>query len=198
MHGKLSKPEQFDDLVIRYEKRRSGCAFARWAARSWGWKRSARWRGSTGVPRSGLGIVKQSEANTVEVADRVKAEVAAILPLLPPGVSVEVAYDSSTFVKQAIAEVQHTVYIAFGLVLLIIFAFLRNFRSTIIPMLAVPVSLVGTFLVLSLLGYSINILTLLALVLAVGWWWTMPSWCWRTSSGTSKPACRRWRRPSGV
>src|SRR6185436_4113222 len=87
---------------------------------------------------------------------------------LPPGVNVEVAYDSSVFVKRAISEVQETIFVAFGLVLLIIFAFLRNLRSTLIPMIAVPVSLIGTFLLLYALGYSINILTLLALVLAVG------------------------------
>ena len=75
---------------------------------------------------------------------------------------------SSTYVRQSIAEVQETIFMAFGLVLLIMLAFLRNLRSTLIPMIAVPVSLVGTFLVLNLCGYSINILTLLALVLAVG------------------------------
>ncbi|HAV62332.1 MAG TPA: hypothetical protein DCY13_08220, partial [Verrucomicrobiales bacterium] len=70
-------------------------------------------------PAFGLGIVKQSEANAVEVADAVKAEVERIKPRLPPGVNVEVAYDSSTYVKKAIAEVQETVFIAFGLVMLV-------------------------------------------------------------------------------
>jgi multidrug efflux pump len=84
------------------------------------------------------------------VADRVKAELERIVAPDPAGGEVQVAYDSSTYVKQAIGEVQETMFIAFGLVLLIIFAFLRNFRSTIIPMLAVPVSLIGTFMVLNL------------------------------------------------
>jgi hydrophobe/amphiphile efflux-1 (HAE1) family protein len=165
--GKLNRPEQFQDLILRFEQDRPvrvrdigraelGVEEERTVAR---YNRR---------PAVGLGIVKQSEANAVEVADLVKQEVARITPLLPPGVNVEVAYDSSLFVKSAILEVQETLFIAFGLVILITLAFLRNFYSTLIPMLAVPVSLIGTFLLLDLLGYSLNILTLLALVLAVG------------------------------
>lgn len=165
--GKLSRPEQFDNLVLRYDsngpvrlrdvaKAEIGVEDERTVAR---YNRR---------PSVGLGIVKQSEANTVEVANLVKEEVEKIKPSLPPGVNVDVAYDSSIFVNRAISEVRDTIFIAFGLVLLIIFVFLRNFRSTLIPMMAVPVSLIGTFLLLYMLGYSINILTLLALVLAVG------------------------------
>ncbi len=104
----------------------------------------------------------------MDVADQVKAEVARIKPGLPPDIKVTMAYDSSTYVRQAISEVGETIFIAFALVLLIMLAFLRNFRSTIIPMIAVPVSLIGTFLIMNVCGYSINILTLLAMVLAVG------------------------------
>ena len=119
-------------------------------------------------PAVGLGVVKQSEANALDVAEGVKAELAKITPTLPEDIQVTIAYDSSTYVRRAVTEVQETILIAFVLVLLIMLAFLRNFRSTLIPMIAVPVSLVGTFLVLNLCGYSINILTLLAMVLAVG------------------------------
>jgi multidrug efflux pump len=165
--GKLNRPQDFDQLVIRYQndtpirlrevaRAEQGVEDERTIAR---YNRR---------PAVGLGVVKQSDANAVDVAERVKAEIARITPSLPPDVNVQVAYDSSTYVNQAIHEVRETVFIAFGLVLLIIFAFLRNIRSTVIPMLAVPVSLIGTFMLLNLLGYSINILTLLALVLAVG------------------------------
>jgi len=165
--GKLTQPKQFEDLVIRYEN--GAPVRLREVARAeLGVEDERTVARFNRRPAVGLGIVKQSEANAVEVADRVKEEVARILPFLPQGVQVEYAYDSSKFVKEAIAEVRATVFIAFGLVLLIIFAFLRNFRSTIIPMLAVPVSLIGTFLLLNALGYSLNVLTLLALVLAVG------------------------------
>ncbi len=165
--GKLARPEEFEELVIRYE---NGAAvrLRELAVAELGVEEERTVARYNRRPAVGLGIVKQSAANAVDVADRVKAELERIKPLIPPGVSVQIAYDSSTYVKQAIVEVKETVFIAFGLVLLIIFAFLRNFRSTIIPMLAVPVSLIGTFMVLSLLDYSINILTLLALVLAVG------------------------------
>jgi hydrophobe/amphiphile efflux-1 (HAE1) family protein len=165
--GKLDRPEQFEDLILRYENG-APVRLREIARAEFGVEEERTVARYNRRPAVGLGIVKQSEANTVDVADRVKAEIARILPQLPPGVQVEPAYDSSTFIKKAVAEVQHTVFVAFGLVLLIIFAFLRNFRSTIIPMLAVPVSLIGTFLLLHVLGYSINILTLLALVLAVG------------------------------
>ena len=174
--GKLARPEEFEALVIRYENG-APVRLRELAVAELGVEEERTVARYNRRPAVGLGIVKQSAANAVEVADRVKAELEHIRSLLPPGVNVQIAYDSSTYVKQAIIEVQETVFIAFGLVLLIIFAFLRNIRSTIIPLLAVPVSLIGIFMVLNLLGYSINILTLLALVLAVGGWWTTPLWC---------------------
>ncbi len=165
--GKLSKPGDFENLVIAY---RSGAPvrlreIARVELGVEDERSVARYNGK---PAIGLGIVKQSEANAVEVADLVLAEMAKIKPGLPPDVTVNIAYDSATYVRQAIKEVQETVFIAFALVMLIMLAFLRNLRSTMIPMIAVPVSLIGTFLILSFFGYSINILTLLAMVLAVG------------------------------
>ncbi len=115
-----------------------------------------------------LGIVKQSKANTVTVARGIKAQVASLQPGLPTGVEMQIGYDESTYVEQAVSEVWETLGIAFGLVLLIIFIFLRNIRSTLIPSVAIPVSIVGTFALMHFLGYSINILTMLALVLAIG------------------------------
>ncbi|MHC1768017.1 MAG: efflux RND transporter permease subunit [Verrucomicrobiia bacterium] len=165
--GKLTRPEEFENLIVSY---RNGAPIRlREIARvELGVEDETTVARYDGVPTVGLGIVKQSEANAVDVAERVKAEVARITPFLPPDIKVSVAYDSSTYVRQAILEVQETIFIAFVLVLLIMLAFLRNLRSTLIPMVAVPVSLVGTFLILSFFGYSINILTLLAMVLAVG------------------------------
>ena len=115
-----------------------------------------------------LGVVKQAKANTVNVAQAIKAEVAALRPALPVGVEIGTAYDASIYVEQAISEVWGTLAVAFALVVLIIFVFLRNVRSTFIPAVAIPVSLVGTFALLYLCGYSINILTMLALVLSIG------------------------------
>lgn len=165
--GRLSQPEQFENLAVAY--RNGAPVRLREIARvELGVEEEHTIARYDRRPAVGLGIVKQSEANAVEVADRVKAEVAKIVPSLPADVKVTTAYDSSTYVRRAIHEVRDTIFVAFILVLLIMLAFLRNVRSTLIPMIAVPVSLVGTFLIMNLCGYSINILTLLALVLAVG------------------------------
>ncbi len=115
-----------------------------------------------------LGVVKQAKANTVSVAQAIKAQVEALRPSLPPGIELTNSYDASIYVEQAISEVWGTLAVAFALVVLIIFVFLRNVRSTFIPAIAIPVSLVGTFAILYLFGYSVNILTMLALVLSIG------------------------------
>lgn len=165
--GKLDRPEQLENLVVRYV-RGTPVRLRDVAKIEFGVEDERTVARYNRQPAVGLGIVKQSEANALSVAELVKAEVAKIKPRLPPGVNVEFAYDSSTYVRRAIHEVKETVFIAFALVLLVMLLFLRNFYSTIIPMLAVPVSLVGVFALLAVLGYTINLLTLLALVLAVG------------------------------
>lgn len=119
-------------------------------------------------PCLGLGIVKQSKANTVEVAKRTEEVVAECRGILPPGVEAELAYDSSIYIQQSIVEVYRTLFLAVILVTLVIFVFLRSVRTTIIPVIAIPVSLITTFAVVHFLGFTINNLTLLALVLAIG------------------------------
>jgi multidrug efflux pump len=165
--GKLSQPSEFEDLVVAY-RNNAPVRLREMAQIELGVEEERTVARFNGRPAVGLGIVKQSEANAVDVAERVKAEVRRISAAMPPDITINFAYDSSTFVRKAIREVQETILIAFVLVLLIMLAFLRNIRSTFIPMVAVPVSLIGTFLVLNLLDYSVNILTLLAMVLAVG------------------------------
>jgi multidrug efflux pump len=165
--GKLNQPAEFENLIIAFRKG-TPVRLREIARVELGVEDERTIARYNRRPAVGLGIVKQSEANALDVGEQVKVELEKIKPSLPPDVQVKVAYDSSTYVRRAITEVKETIFIAFGLVLLIMLAFLRNFRSTLIPMLAVPVSLVGTFLIMDLFGYSINILTLLALVLAVG------------------------------
>jgi len=121
-----------------------------------------------GVPMVGIGIIKQSTANTIAVADAAKARMERINPTLPEGMEIKQSYDTSVFVKGAISEVYKTLGIAIGLVVSVIFLFLGSVRATLVPAVTVPVSLVATFLVLWVLGFSINIITLLALVLAIG------------------------------
>ena len=115
-----------------------------------------------------IGVVRQSKANVLEVADGVQKELPAVRAILPPGVELHMAYDGSVFVQRSITEAKETLLITAGLVILIIFLFLATVRATIIPALAIPVSIVGTFAVLSAFGYSVNTLTLLGLILAIG------------------------------
>ncbi|MCL4180690.1 MAG: efflux RND transporter permease subunit [Verrucomicrobia bacterium] len=115
-----------------------------------------------------LGIVKQSKANTVEVANGIHAELEEIRKILPLGVLMDVAFDESVYVRHAIEEVWLTLGIAFVLVMVVIYLFLRDLRSTLVPTAAIPVSIIATFSILHFMGYSVNILTMLALVLAIG------------------------------
>jgi multidrug efflux pump len=115
-----------------------------------------------------IGVVRQSKANVLEVAEGVQKELPAVRAALPPGVELHMAFDGSVFVQRSITEAQETLLITAGLVILIIFLFLATVRATIIPALAIPVSIVGTFAVLNAFGYSINTLTLLGLILAIG------------------------------
>lgn len=116
----------------------------------------------------GLGIIKQSKANTLEVVENAKAEMAKIKATLPAGTEISNSYDSSIFIAKSIDEVYSTLGIAIVLVVLVIYLFLGNVRATLIPAVTVPVALVASFTVLMILGFSINLLTLLALVLAIG------------------------------
>ena len=165
--GEMKTAEEFNNLVLRADganlvrlkdvgRAEDGVSDYRTIARA------------SGKPCIFLGVVKQAKANTVNVAQSIRAEMEAIRPTLPEGVQMWVNYDSSIYVEKAIGEVWETLAIAFGLVVLIIFVFLRDLRATFIPIVAIPVSIVGTFAVLHLMGYSVNILTMLALVLVIG------------------------------
>ena len=121
-----------------------------------------------GEPAVGLGIAKQAKASTIEVAKAVRDALPELSALLPAGQRLDVAYDSSTFIEQSLKEVRETLLLGMVLVVLVILAFLKSFRATLIPTLAIPVSIVGAFAVAYFLGYTVNILTLLALVLAIG------------------------------
>ncbi|MGB2256102.1 MAG: efflux RND transporter permease subunit, partial [Spongiibacter marinus] len=121
-----------------------------------------------GIPQVGVGIVKQSTANTLEVAKAAHREVNAMRSILPAGTELHDSYDSSVFIDSAIDEVYSTLFIAASLVVLVIFIFLGDFRAMLVPAVTVPVSLIASFTVLYALGYTINLLTLLALVLAIG------------------------------
>lgn len=119
-----------------------------------------------GAPMIGIGIIKQSNANTLEVAKQVTQLAPRIA--LPKGMKLQKSYDSSVFIQASIDEVYQTLFIAIILVILVIFLFLGDIKATLIPAVTVPISLIATFMALYILGYTINLLTLLALILAIG------------------------------
>ena len=121
-----------------------------------------------GVPAVGIGVVKQSKANAVDVSRTVKREIERVGPLLPQGVRLTSVWDSSIYIERAIRDVTLTIFYAVALVLIVILVFLRSLRATIIPAVAIPVSIVGCFSVLYFLDFSINTLTLMGLTLAIG------------------------------
>lgn len=121
-----------------------------------------------GIPMVALVLIPQPGANYIEIVDDAKLAIEELERNLPEDIEVGVGFDNTIFIRDSIKEVKNTIYQAFFLVVLIIFLFLRNWRTTLIPIIAIPISLVGSFFVMYLAGFSINILTLLALVLAIG------------------------------
>jgi len=163
----LRAPEQFNDLILKETKgypvrlrdigrAEIGAADERNAMRV------------NGQPSVGLGIVKQSTANTLSVARSVRALLPGLVASLPEGMTITVGHDGSIFIEKSIEAVYRTMIEALALVVAVIFLFLRNWRATLIPFVTIPVSLVGAFVFLYALGFTINTLTLLGLVLAVG------------------------------
>ncbi|MBV0934683.1 efflux RND transporter permease subunit [Marinobacterium weihaiense] len=123
---------------------------------------------ANGKTAIGLGIIRQSKANTVAVSDRVQAEMEQIRATLPAEVEIKRSYDQSVFIRASIEEVLITLAIAVTLVILVIFLFLRSWRATLIPAVTIPVSVIGAFIGLGFFGFSVNVLTLLAIILAIG------------------------------
>ena len=121
-----------------------------------------------GVPMVACVIIPQPGANYIDIVDRAYTVMADLQKDLPEDVEAGIAFDNTVFIRNSINEVKDTIVEAFVLVVLIIFLFLRNWRTTLIPVLAIPVSLIGAFFVMYLAGFTINILTLLAIVLAIG------------------------------
>lgn len=165
--GELNTPEEFANIIVSQNEgdrvRLGDVADVQVGAED---ERSlARFNGR---PAVGLGIVKQSKASTVDVADVVRATLDELRASMPEGIELDVAFDSSIFIKDSINEVAETILIAMVLVILVVLAFLKSFRATLIPTVAIPISIIGAFVSAFFFGFTINILTLLALVLAIG------------------------------
>ena len=123
---------------------------------------------SNGVPMVGLGMIMQSTANVIELSEAVQVELERLQGTLPEGMTLSLNYDASLFVSGAIDQVVMTLFIAMGLVVVVIFLFLGNLRTTLVPAVTVPIAVIGAFTALAAMNFSINLLTLLALVLAIG------------------------------
>ena len=121
-----------------------------------------------GRPAVVIGMVKQATANPLDISDGLAAAMPEVRALLPEGMQMAVGHDSSQFIRESIDNVYTTIWEAVALVILIIFLFLRSLRATLIPLVTIPVSLIGAFALMALMGFTINTLTLLAMVLAIG------------------------------
>ena len=127
-----------------------------------------RWFRGNGVQQIGIGIIRQSKSNALEVARLAKEEMDRIRENLPDGVIIHDSYDSTVFIAESIKQVWYTLFLALGLVVAIIYLFLGSFRAAIIPAVVMPVAIAGAFAGLAVLGFSLNLMTLLALVLVIG------------------------------
>ena len=163
----LRTPEQFDNLILRdaqgYLVRLADVGKAELGAADE--RRRVRFKGTTTVS---LGVVKQSTANPLDLSRAVRENLPAIIDSLPEGMQVAVAHDRAVFIDESIKNVYHAIAEAAVLVVLIIFLFLRSLRATLVPLVTIPVSLIGAFALMYMLGFSVNTLTLLAIVLAIG------------------------------
>jgi hydrophobe/amphiphile efflux-1 (HAE1) family protein len=166
--GRLIEPEQFGDIVIRAGGPAGVLRIKDIARVELGGQNYESVTMLNGKPMVGLGMFLQPGANALEVADAIKAKLQELKAKFPPGMDYDIPVDSTDFVKASINEVNKTIIEAALLVVAVVFMFLQSWRATLIPFVAVPVSLIGTFAGLWLFGYSINTLTLFAMVLAIG------------------------------
>jgi multidrug efflux pump len=168
----LTRPEQFNSIIVKQATDARGNSYPVRISDLGRVEIGAASERSTvrfnGRPAVALGVVKQATANPLELSKGLRAELPKVTSELPKGMTVNIAYDSSVFIDRSIDSVFKTIGEAILLVLAIIFFFLRNIRATLIPLVTIPVSLIGSFALMFMLGFTINTLTLLALVLAIG------------------------------
>ncbi|WP_416242890.1 efflux RND transporter permease subunit [Azospira sp. APE16] len=166
--GRLTTPEQFGNIVIRADGPKGALYLKDVARVELGAQNYDASTALLGKPVVGVGIFLQSGANALDVAKKVKLRMDELKQKFPSDVDYVVPVDTTKFVQASITEVVHTLVEALVLVAIVVFVFLQNWRATVIPLVAVPVSLIGTFAGLWLFGFSINTLTLFAMVLAIG------------------------------
>ena len=165
--GRLTSPEEFNNLIIREDEGRKvrfqDIGYAELGAQN---ERTVLKR--NGVPMVGVVAIPQPGSNQLSIADEFFVRVDRIKRDLPEDINIAVGFDTTEYIQESINEVQQTVFLALGLVILVIFLFLRDFRTTFIPIIVIPIALIGSFFIMFLAGFSINVLTMLAIVLAIG------------------------------
>ena len=165
--GRISSLSEFNDLIIKELNgnivRFSDVGYAEYAAEN---ERTLLKR--NGVPGIGIAVLPQAGANVIDISNEFRKRLEELKKDSPPDLILDLGFDFSDYVRSTITEVEQTIFIAFGLVILIIFLFLRDWRSTFIPVIAIPVSIIGTFFIMYLFHFSINVLTLVAIILSIG------------------------------
>ncbi|MBX7046015.1 MAG: efflux RND transporter permease subunit [Ignavibacteria bacterium] len=165
--GRLNDVNQFNNLTIKEDKGKivklSDIGFAEYGAENerTSFKRS-------GMPGVGVAVLPQAGANVIEISNEFRKRLEQLKKEVPQDIVLDLGFDFSSFVRSTLKEVEETIFIAFGLVVFIIFMFLRDWRSTFIPVIAIPVSIIATFFIMYLLHFSINVLTLVGIILAIG------------------------------
>lgn len=167
VNAKISKVEDYENLIIKQKDlnliRLKDIASIRLAAAND--KSFVRFNGVQGF---GLGIVRQAKANTIKISSEVHQLIDKLSKKLPKDIKLDIGYDSATFIKISLEELYNTIWQATLLVLIIIFVFLRNFRTTLIPALAIPISLIGLMFGIHIMGFTLNQMTLLGLIISIG------------------------------
>jgi len=166
--GRLSEPQEYRDIIIRANEdgsiiRLGDVARVELGTSSYGW-----YGNLNGKPAALLAVYQLPSANALEIADKIKSEVDRISKHFPEGILARAVYDTTLYVKTSINDVIMTLFQALLLVILVVYVFLQNFRATLIPAVAIPVSLIGTFAGLLALGFTINTISLFGLILAIG------------------------------
>ncbi|MDR3218081.1 MAG: efflux RND transporter permease subunit [Dysgonamonadaceae bacterium] len=165
--GLMRTPEEFNNLIIK-EDNYNVIRFGDIGNAELGPEDQRSIMRKNGVPMISVVVIPQPGANHIEISDEVRVRMAQMQKDLPEDVTLDIVYDNTRFIRSSIMEVEETIYIAFILVIIIIFLFLRDWRATLVPVLVIPVSLIGSFFIMYVAGFSINVLSMLAVVLAVG------------------------------
>lgn len=165
---RLNSPEEFSNILLRVNQDGSQVRLKDLATVELGAEDYSTIARFNGKPASGIGVKLATGANALDTANNVRAALAQMEPFFPEGLTIVYPYDTTPFVKISINEVVKTLVEAIMLVIVVMYLFLQNIRATLIPTIAVPVVLLGTFAILSAFGYSINTLTMFAMVLAIG------------------------------